>query len=1020
MGLTLQHKTIFSRQASALALLDSVFVLVFLMFPSVVSAQSLRVQRLTINDGLSQNLVYCILQDRQGFMWFGTKDGLNRYDGYRFTVFRHNPLDSKTLSGNYVTALYEDRRRMLWVATYPYGLNRFNPQTETFTRFVHNPDDSSTLSHPQVTALCEGKTGELWVGTKRGLNIIDPLTEQVRRIPPFADFEINDLYVDDGGLVWIASGRGIHFYNPSAGTVSRVLERHPWLRLHHLSLAAKFAKADHLWILAENSLYRISFQDQRIDSFSVRSPQGNRLDAVNIFADEGGWLWILTKEFALFKFNPATNQTVRVDVPSAVLSMMVDRSGVLWLGTPGEGLLKHSPRMGRFVFYPSKIRDVLYAQVMRALKGRSVLDPSTYYTSERSFARDHDGTLWVGSLRGYLYQYRGSGSDALRLMDSTLNYLSMLYVDRSGSLWAGVQNGIARYNRQQKRFEYHELFTDRQSPAGLWMTTGSLTITSMIRQDNGVFWVGTSNRGLIRYDPETRQKQFYSAQPQDSTSLSSNFVLTIAEDPQFPDRYLWVGTDGGGLNRLDIETGEFIHFTEKNVLPNNVIYGILPDRQGNLWFSTNNGLCRFNTRTFALRRFDVHDGLQSNEFNRMEYAATPDGQLWFGGTSGCNAFFPEDINDNPIPPPVVLTDLRLFNRPVAFGPSHSFLRRPITFSDTLMLDYRQNMITFEFAALDFSAPSKNQYAYRMEGFDHDWIYAGTERTATYTNLDPGTYLFRVRGTNSDGVWNEGGTSITVIVTPPYWMTWWFRGLVVVSVLFLATIAVRSRFGRLRREQQLQQQFSRQLLKQQEEDRARIAAELHDSLGQDLLVVKNRAVLGSQSVEVGSSAADHFESISSIISDSLKEVRTIAHNLRPYQLDSLGLTEALRSIVKKVGESTTLKVSAQIDDLEGVFPRDREIDVFRIVQECLNNILKHSEATEASVAVERRGEQVAIAVRDNGKGIGQKNAKGFGLMGITERVRILNGTFAIETEAGKGTSVIITLPAQTTNRKEPLR
>jgi signal transduction histidine kinase len=388
--------------------------------------------------------------------------------------------------------------------------------------------------------------------------------------------------------------------------------------------------------------------------------------------------------------------------------------------------------------------------------------------------------------------------------------------------------------------------------------------------------------------------------------------------------------------------------------------------------------------------------------------------MFFGGTNGINSFYPERMNDNPFVPPIVLTSFKKFNKEVA-------LPRAIDEADTVEIMYRDNTISFEFAALEFSNPLRNKYAYWLEGFDRDWTYSSNVHGVTYTNLDPGTYTLRVKASNNDGAWNERGISLAVVVLPPFWMTWWYRLIMATVILASILMYFRKREHRHNEARFAQEEFSRRLIDSQEAERKRIASGLHDSLGQNIMVMKNKALLALQEMEGGSFMAKQVEDISSIASQTLDEARRIAYNLRPYQLDRFGLTEAIRYMLEETSRTSSIDCDCTVDEIEGLFPKESEINIYRIVQESVNNIMKHSGATQAWVKVRRIDAEVILEIRDNGKGldpadgIGElpQERNGLGLLGIRERVKLLAGTFSIHSVPARGTKIIISIPIKQT-------
>jgi hypothetical protein len=387
-------------------------------------------------------------------------------------------------------------------------------------------------------------------------------------------------------------------------------------------------------------------------------------------------------------------------------------------------------------------------------------------------------TLWIGAAGGlFRAECRDGKFEQVSYFDPEPEdprptEVYKVIQDRNGEIWITTKRSLCRLDQATGTFKsYGFLLSD--DPAAR-----SVSEHVFIHEDrNGDFWLGTAE-GLLRFDANRKTFQRFRNDPKDRASLSHNVVRAVHEDPLAPDQILWVGTAGGGLNHFDRETETFTHFTEKDGLPDNVIYALLSDGADNLWMSTNKGLAKFDPRTLTFKNFYVQDGLQDNEFNSGAHFKSASGELFFGGIGGFNAFYPQDIQDNPHAPPVVFTGFQIFNKPISHKTPSSPLTQAISETRELTLSYEHKVFSFEFAALDFTAPSKNQYAYKMENFDDDWQQAGTSRTATYTNLNPGEYVFRVKASNNDGVWNEEGTSLKITITPPWWKTWWAYGFYV--------------------------------------------------------------------------------------------------------------------------------------------------------------------------------------------------------------------------------------------------
>lgn len=806
-----------------------VCILIFSLHKSYALGEDIGFKHLTIDDGLSQNLVYAILQDCKGFMWFGTKDGLNRYDGYRFTIFRNNPYDSTSISSNEVTALFEDHAGFLWLSA--AGLNRFDPGTETFNRYLQNTARPNSLSSNEVRAIAEDHNGALWIGTTNGLNRLAPdrqgcfihYVHDPHNPQSLSHNQINALLVDHRGTLWIGTPEGLNAL-PSNATIG-------FIRYH---LADDFISSLYedrhkiLWVGTPSGLVRLDQAEDKTSTFQLypllSAPHllqwEKSITAIQERLD--GKFWVATYT-GLIVFDPQTgaSQFIRHDARNSnslsfdvVLSIYQDRGGVVWFGTSGKGLNKL----------------MLYAKPFHHYDATTEQLSDQGDFSVKAILEDRTGSLWI-SANDRLYQLDRAASQWQRFHALTLRVGGMIE-DRQGILWFATGNGLWEFESRTKRLTQHQ---HRQGDEGslpnnsvwyaleddngdLWVLTAggilnrrepitgqwthfripgaeNLVLHRIYQDASGTFWLG-SDVGLIRFQPGDSSAGYYRHDLANPSSLSYDVVYSILPDPHEPNRFLWLGTAGGGLICFDIAAEKFTQYTEKDGLPNNVVYGILPDHRGRLWMSTNRGLSAFDPPTKTFRNYDVRDGLQSNEFNRNAYFLSRNGEMFFGGINGLNAFYPDSIRDNPHAPPIVITDFQLAYRSVSFRDADSPLQQPISETDELRLAYHQNTIAFEFAALDFTEPTKNQYAYQLENFNSQWIVAGTNRKATYTNLPPGKYIFRVKGSNNDGVWNETGASLRIIIAPPFWKTWWAYACYVILAIGSVIGIVKGRIRRL--------------------------------------------------------------------------------------------------------------------------------------------------------------------------------------------------------------------------------
>jgi signal transduction histidine kinase len=432
-----------------------------------------------------------------------------------------------------------------------------------------------------------------------------------------------------------------------------------------------------------------------------------------------------------------------------------------------------------------------------------------------------------------------------------------------------------------------------------------------------------------------------------------------------------------------------------------------------LWISTNKGICKFLVQHNSIKVFDVNNGLPDNEFNQGAYCAGSDGRMYFGGVKGAVSFDPAALKENQYIPPVVITSFRLFNKEVK-------LPKEITETTEIHLAHEDNNFSFEYAALNFLSPAKNRYAYILEGYDKAWNYMGAVRNVSYTHLDPGTYRFRVKGSNNDGVWNETGRSIVIFIEPAFWQTEWFAILVFLCTSGLIIGFYHQRITKLKKEKNAQQNFSRQLIESQETDRKRIASGLHDGIAQNLLIIKNNSDQIRQLDDIRLIQSE-IEEIAQLAKESIDEVREIAYNLHPYQLERLGLTKAIESMLSRIQNGGQLTIVSSLQKIDGFVTKIFEINIYRLIQESLNNILKHSGASEASVSVKTNESEIMIEIEDNGRGfdigkIGSAEMPGLGLTELSERTKLMDGTLRFNSIPGLGTSVQISIPVHST-RKE---
>jgi len=796
---------------------------------------TLRFEHLGLADGLSQSVIHAILQDHFGFLWIGTEDGLNRYDGYNFKIYRPDAENPESINDRWITALAEDDQGYLWIGTRLGGLNRYDPETDRFTHYVNDLENPNSLSSDHINTILVDKQGYLWIGTENGLNRFDPKTgffQHFRNDPrvsnSISDNSITVLFEDNQGTLWIGTeSGGLNRFNPSTSTFrayKQVTRDDSSLSNNHISAIAQ-DEDDDLWIATNHGLNRFDTDSGVFTRYMHGGSNSATLSSNIVLAlrfDHSGYLWVGTDSgldrldveshtFVRHQHNPGNSSSLSTD---SILTLYEDKGRVLWIGTYGGGLNKYNRAQSKFTYYHHEPGNpnTLSANIIFPI-----------YV-------DNLGIVWIGTYDGGLnrfnprlglfthYQHDSQAPDSL-----LSNEVYSVYKDSTSTLWVGTSKGVSRLDPGHTKFvNYHPDSQDPTSLAGqpvytifedhlgyLWFGTetglslfepvtetfisfknepdnpkslSSSNITTLFEDENKILWIGTFDKGLNRLDSESESFTHYLHNPKDPNSISNNSIMALFQDSQGS---LWIATAGGGLNRYDPQTDTFIHYTEKDGLPNNVVYGILEDADGFLWLSSNFGLSRFDTKTETFRNYTASDGLQSNEFSMYAFAKAHNDTMYLGGVNGLTVFKPSDVNDSTYMPPVVLTSFAQEGKPITGQPRPELM-------NAVTLAWPNNNFSFEFSSLSYAQPGRNQYAYMLENFDKDWNYIGTNKEGRYTNLPGGTYILRLRGSNNDGVWNESNQTVTITVIPPFWDTWTFRILVILSLFAIGLVAYRLR------------------------------------------------------------------------------------------------------------------------------------------------------------------------------------------------------------------------------------
>ncbi|MFI5252189.1 MAG: two-component regulator propeller domain-containing protein [Bacteroidota bacterium] len=794
---------------------------------SVFAQKELMFEHLTVKEGLSQGSVLCVFQDSYGFMWFGTQDGLNKFDGYEFQIFKHNPADSNSINDNFIIYIAEDTNHILWLGTLnnPKILSKFDRRTETFTQVARDSVKLKGAKVSQANTEYVDPSGVRWSGSPGpGLSRYDPRTGKTKIFKHNAadprsllNDKVYSVVGDHTGTIWVGTRDGLERFDEKSET---------FIHYRHDDKNPGSLSDNYVWPIIEdrdgvlwvgtyhgglNRFDRVSetFTHYVHEASNPRSLAGDLV--YSLYQDASGMIWVGTGDNGVDRFHPElSNFSQYLHNPSNpnsladnnISSIYVDNSGMVWIGTR-SGLNRWDRNTGKFTLYqhdPSNPRSISGNSVQSMLETRS-------------------GNFWIGTSGDGLDRFDRTTSTFVHFKNNPVNPNSLsdnriyaLLEDRKGYIWVGTYGeGLCRFDPNNETFKRY-IHSD-----SITTSIGGQSAWSLLEDRDGVLWVGTFGGGLNRFNSATETFTHYTHSDSNANSLSDNFVVSLNEDRE---GNLWVGTTGG-LNIMQRDNGSFHHYREKDGLANDVVFGILEDESGNMWMSTNKGISRFDMKLGTFRTYTYEDGLQGNEFNQGAYAQDKrTGEIFFGGANGFNVFSPAKINNNPYVPPVVFTSFHRYNTDDVQGTP---IQEPgIDARPEITLTYKDNVANIRFAALNFYNTFKNRYAYKLEGFNDNWIQLGTDRIATFTNLDAGKYILHVRGSNNDGVWNDNGAVLRLIVTPPWWRTTWAYGIYVVLVFgFLNSVR---RFEINRREQKAKVRESELHAKAAEAEKRALQAE----------------------------------------------------------------------------------------------------------------------------------------------------------------------------------------------------
>lgn len=1073
-----------------------VLSLTFLLHPGYTNSQTAekRFYHITSENGLSQSTIQSIHQDYEGYMWFGSQFGLNRYDGNDIKTYHYSADDSFSIGDDAIRVIYEDRKRNLWIGTQTSGINLYDRKKDHFIRFTGKPDELKTVSSNTIWAILEDIRDNLWVGTAHGLNIMNRDEKTFTRIfhdpddpTSLTHNQITALFEDRNGSLWIGTANGFNLYNPDDRSFTRYQTFSENNVTKDLGIIRTIYEDNRgtLWIgTHQNGLFRFDTETESFDHFNHRSDDPMSIGGNSIFdllEDSHGNFWIGTSNHGLNIFDRDTEQFYRFehDVTNpysinnnAIHDLYESREDILWAGTFAGGVNFLELKPETFTHFknqpnnPQSLSNNVVQSIYQDRRGNiwigtdggglNLFDPATnhfrHYVHEpgnsNSLSTDvvlkiyeTDEGLWLGTYAGGVdlfdpeknsfQNYRHRPDDPQSLGS---NFIYDIHESDNGLIWVATNNGgIATFDRQAG--EWRRYMADPENPDD--NTTISHNDVRAIYEDSfGDVWIGAYEGNVDRYDSE--QERFINYDLSYNNRLVASAVQYFYEDSQ--NRF-WIGTRGAGLMVYDRENDQIIPFDFAEEQPGNMIQSIVEDNNGNLWMGTNNGLSRLNPDTGEATHYGREHGLQSREFNPGAVLKDSDGRLYFGSVSGFVRFHPDSVRVDTVTYPVVLTDFQIFNESVPIG-DESFLENHISQTERLVLPHTATVFSFGYTALNFSAFKGDRFAYKLEGFDENWNSVETQRMATYTNLNPGEYRFMVRSANKHGVWGEPTVALPVIITPPFWQTWWFYSLLVLGLILGVTTVFRMRVQKIRKHNIL---LERQVMERTEKLQQANAAKnkLFSIVAHDLRNIAGNVVTWADLVKM-SADDDNIEEVkeytgylyqsTNLLSVFLKNLLEWARTQKN-EIVNDPKTMNLKQAVDEVFEQETaaaknkkIELRCNIGEDVNVYADPNMVSV--ILRNLLHNALKFTPEggiVETGISVTNGAAEISIS--DTGVGmdtetirkilsedehitttgtLGEKGT-GLGLDLCRDFVEKNNGKLTIESEPGKGTTIRFTLP-----------
>lgn len=977
----------------------------------------MQIQHLTVKDGLSQSSPYHMLTDSRGFLWLGTQDGVNRYDGHRFRIYKPDVRNAHSLRGVNIAGIVEDKQGNIWVGT-EEGLNRYDRASDRFSLI-------RTSSRKRRTSPFHATDQEIWFSSEgEGLMVYNFKTRKLRCLGKYAHINRDFDFVDwttctPAGDIWMLYPKGVVRFSIREKTY------HPYFTDTPLNeygeprnVYSLVVDQDNIaWLGTDRGLVRFDHQQKQHQVFEWTT--GSRpLDLVYSLADDGkGQIWLGTRRNGLWIFDKRMHTCKEVhyrdNSPESFdnyefYRIYADKSGIVWANADPDGLMKIIPDASMFGYF---------GQANPLHPERNLSDLSI-----RSIAEDGRGRIWVGTEGGLDIFDRDKGIVQERYFTNDNNILKYILRDSKQRMWVGTYGGIMLFQEATRTFRTFRYDVDPATrlytrnilelpdhtlligtASGMWLFNpeqhsftrvpyhANQNIYATFLDSQGTLWLGSYFDRLYGYRLEGRQwRKIFEG-------LKDFNINAIREDTA--RQRLWIATEKG-LLAFNPKTGTYRLYDEKDGLANSYMYGVIATPDGSVFTSTNHGISSLNSTTGHVRNFDLSDGLQGYEFNGNAFFQSTSGECFFGGVKGLNYFFPRQFPALSYQPRIHFFNFKTNEEPYDSS-------RNVDEMSAITLPRNQNTFSLEFASIDFYSNGKNTYKYLLEGQDQSWVQAGDRTYVRYANLEPGTYAFKVKSANRDGVWNEQERALSLTITPPFWRTWWFSALYLILISAGAFAVAQGRLKRIGRQQKQRLKIA---LDAQEQERRNIAQDLHDEVGSRLATLKLYVSSLTRYMKESADAERLKNEVMDIIQISLVDIRRLLRELSPRTLEQYGYAAAVEELVNRINAANQIHVTFECRKLSAQLSETVETGLYRITQELLNNTLKHANATEITISVVPSGKSISFFYSDNGRGFDYTQAKkGLGIGNICSRVAVLEGQMKWFTKPGHGLEVTIEIP-----------